>query len=167
MPLPVDDSRIRLNKTSFVIYNHVDLDKAVRFLEDFGMTIVRRSADGKEVFFAGYGPDPFVYIARQAEEGKTSFGGAAYLVEDRSELVKASKVPGASTLCSLNAPSGGEIITLYDPARHPIHLVYGQEQKPEERPELRQRKLELNYEDDKPRKGQFHRFRPGPAPMYK
>ena len=167
MPLSSNDPRIRLNKTSFVVYNHVDLSSATRFLTDFGMDVIHRTADGKELFFGGYGSDPFVYVARQTDDRLPSFGGAAYLVEDREELVKAARVPGASPIRDLDAPGGGEIVTLHDPAGHPVHLVHGQRQKTIENLELRQRKLEMNYEDDKPRKGRFHRFQPGPAPVYK
>lgn len=165
MPLPEDDPRIRLNKCSFVVYYHVDLEKAERFFLDFGMEVADRTKDGSEIFFKGYGPDPFVYIARQAEGQRSSFGGAAYLVENRQELLKATSVPGATDIRIFDAPGGGEIVTLHDPAGFPVHLVYGQKPKPIEQMDLK--KLEVNYEDMKPRKGRFHRFEPGPAPVHK
>jgi hypothetical protein len=167
MPLQAEDPRIRLKKTSFVVYSHADLEQAVQFLQDFGMRVVHRTDDGTQVFLSGYGPDPFVYIAKQANGPVSSFGGAAYAVEDRVELEKAAKIPGASAISTMNAPGGGEIVTLHDPAGHPVHLVYGQQEKGEEKSDLRKRILEVNYEDDKPRKGKFHRFQPGPAPVYK
>ena len=165
MPLPTSDPRIRLNKTSFVIYYHVDLQQAEQFLLHFGLTVVERNADGTEVFFKGYGTDPFVYVARQANGSSSHFGGAAYLVETREELEKAARVPGASQIGPLDAPGGGQIVTLHDPAGHPVHLVYGQQAKAAE--EMNLKKLEFNYEDVKPRKGRFQRFEPGPAPVHK
>ena len=165
MPLPEDDPRIRLHKGSFVIYYHVDISKAEQFLLDFGMKVAHRKADGSEIFFSGYGPDPFVYIARQAQGVDPMFGGAAYVVESRMELEKAAKVAGASAISPLDAPGGGEIVTLHDPAGHPVHLVYGQQPKPTEDQNLQ--KLDINYEDSKPRKGRFQRFDPGPAPVHK
>ena len=167
MPLPAEDPRIRLHKTSYVIYSHVDLDEAVKFLQDFGMTIVHRSLGSGEVYLGGYGPDPFVYVAKRAEAGTPQFEGAAYVVEDRDELVKASKIAGASKIQPLDAPGGGEYVTIHDPAGFPVHLVHGQEQKQVSRSDLRHQRLKFNYEDEKSRKGEFHRFEPGPVPVYK
>lgn len=167
MPLPVEDLRVRLRKTSFVIYSHIDLGKAVQFLQDFGLTVVHRSPDNGEVYLGGYGPDPFVYIAKRAEGVTSRFEGAAYEVEEHSELLKASKIAGASAIRTLDSPGGGECVTLRDPAGHPVHLVYGQKQKEVTRADLRHHRLTLNYEDEKPRRGEFHRFTPGPVPVYK
>lgn len=165
MPLPTNDPRIRIAKTSFVIYYHKDFAKAQQFLLDFGMRICRANDDESERYFQGYGPDPFVYVARQANGESSSFGGAAYLVESRDELIKATKIPGASPIQPLDAPGGGEIVTLRDPADHPVHLVYGQQQKKVDG--LNLKKLDVNYENEKPRKGRFQRFTPGPAPVHK
>lgn len=165
MPIPLGDPRIRLVKTSFVIYNHADLPKAEQFLHDFGLTVAHKSADGNSVFFKGYGPDPFVYLARKADSSDSSFGGGAYTVESREELEKAAQIDGASPIRPLDAPGGGEIVTLTDPAGHLVHVVFGQEEKPTESLDLE--KLTVNYEDEKPRKGKFQRFRIGPAPVHK
>lgn len=165
MPIPKDDPRVALVKTSFVIYEHVDLAKAEQFLLDFGLHVVQRSEDGNEIYFAGYGPDPFLYLARKAgTSGESKFCGAAYLVESRDDLEKASRIPGASEIRSISAmPGGGEMLTLHDPSGIPVHLVHGQTQKPIE--EMKLQKLIINFEDEKPRKGRFHRFEPGPAPV--
>lgn len=159
---------IRLTKTAFVIYYHVDLVKARAFLLDFGLTIVQESPDS-EIFFAGYGVEPFVYVARKGHpaSGGSFFGGAAYVVESRKELQRAAEtIPGASTPSKLTAPGGGEIVTLTDPAGHKVHLVHGQVSKPAS-PPAELKKLVVNYEDAKPRVGRFQRFEPGPAPVYR
>lgn len=164
MPNPKDDKRIRLVTTSFVIYYHVDLPKARQFFLDFGMTISQETPT--EICFAGYGPDPVVYIARQASGSDSHFGGAAYKVETRSELERATAtIPSASAIMALDLPGGGEMVTLTDPAGHPVHLVYGQTPKNPSNPGLE--KLTFNYEDDKPRRGTFQRFTPGPAPVHR
>jgi hypothetical protein len=163
MPIPQGDPRIRLLKTAFVVYYHEDLGRARQFFLDFGMRIVREES-GKEIFFGGYGTEPFVYVARQAEGG-SKFGGAAYEVESRTELERAQKIAGSSSISTLKAPGGGEIVTLTDPAGHLVHLVCGQE--PKEAEDLQLQELVVNYEDKKPRKGSFQRFKPGPAPVYK
>lgn len=160
-----NDQRLKLVKLSFVEYYHADLAKAEKFFLDFGLQIARRSEDGTEIFFKGYGPDPFAYIARQAVDQVSRFGGAAYVVEDRHELERASRIAGATDVRPLKAPGGGEIVTLTDPAGHPVHMVYGQEPKPVE--EMQLAKTVVNFEDEKPRKGAFQRFQPGPAPVFK
>lgn len=163
MPIPEGDKRVRLLKTAFVIYYHASLSDARRFLLDFGMDVVRETP-GQEIFFAGYGSEPFLYVARQAERD-SYFGGAAYEVETRAELEKAVKEYGATPISKLNAPGGGEIATLTDPAGHKVHLVHGQ--TPKAAQNLRLEKLTINYEDEKPRKGTFQRFQPGPAPVHR
>lgn len=162
MPLKPEDPRVRINKASFVIYEHPDLSKATKFLLDFGLSIAHR--DGEDIFFKGYGTDPFVYLARQAKGSNAEFCGAAYLVESRSELEKATRIPGATSIKKLDFPGGGEMVTVHDPAKFPVHLVWGQEQKSAETAE-NHGKLVVNFADDKPRKGNFHRLKPGPAPV--
>lgn len=165
MPLPADDPRVRILKTAFVIHYHVDLAKAREFYLDFGMKIAEERA-GKEIFFKGYGTEPFVYIARAAEDGKINFGGAAYAVESRAELERAIvTIPGASTISKLDAPGGGEIVSFSDPVGHKVHLVYGQADKAAGPPHLE--KLVVNYENEKPRKGKFQRFESGPALVHR
>ena len=156
---------IRLLRTAFVIYYHEDLEKARAFFLDFGMKIAEEKP-GEEIFFKGYGTEPFIYIARKAVNGGgSSFGGAAYVVYSREELQRAEAIDGATRLSSLKAPGGGEILTLTDPAGHKVHLVYGQVEKQQEPMNLK--KLVVNYEDEKPRVGRFQRFEPGPAPIYR
>ena len=163
MPTPESDTRIRLQTTAFVIYYHKDLAKTRQFLLDFGLSIAREDPD-REIFFAGYGVEPFVYVARQSED-ESYFGGGAYEVQTRSELERATKIHRATSIEPLDAPGGGEIVTLTDPVGHKVHLVHGQAKKEAHFPELE--KLVINYEDEKPRKGSFQRFKPGPAPVHR
>lgn len=52
---------IRIVRLSHMRYQHADLAKAKAFLEDFGMHVAY-SEDGA-LYFAGKGPDPYVYVA--------------------------------------------------------------------------------------------------------
>ncbi|KAH7563837.1 hypothetical protein BM1_00884 [Bipolaris maydis] len=163
MSTQTEDARLRLKSTAFVIYYHADLAKARQFLLDFGLSIAKETP-GEEIFFQGYGEEPFVYVARQAS-GTAYFEGAAYEVESRDELERARNLKGASPIISLDSPGGGEYVKLTDPVGHHVYLVHGQTKKVPEMPALK--KLVVNYEDEKPRKGRFHRFEPGPAPVYR
>jgi hypothetical protein len=163
MPIPTNDTRLRLQATAFVIYYHADLAQARQFPIDFGLSVARE-IPGKEIFFKGYGMEPFIYIARQARS-KSYFEGAAYEVESRAELDHASQIDGATPITSLNAPGGGEFVKLTDLVGYHVYLVHGQTKKEPEAPALK--KLVVNYEDEKPRKGKFHRFEPGQAPVHR
>ncbi|KAE8372126.1 Glyoxalase/Bleomycin resistance protein/Dihydroxybiphenyl dioxygenase [Aspergillus bertholletiae] len=157
------DSRVRLLKTAFVVYYHVDLAQAKRFLLDFGLTIALEHS-GKEIFFQGYGTEPYVYIARQAQSDST-FGGAAYVVESRQELETAHQMFGGSAIEPLDGPGGGEQVALTDPLGNPVYLIWGWQEKEAPQPEME--KLTVNYEDEKPRRGRFQRFKPGPALIHR
>ncbi|KAH8809454.1 Glyoxalase/Bleomycin resistance protein/Dihydroxybiphenyl dioxygenase [Xylogone sp. PMI_703] len=158
---PVSNDRIRLVKTAFVLYYHQDLLANKQFLLDFGLEVALEGSN--EIYFKGYGTEPYVYVSRKAEVSK--FGGAAYVVESRRELEKAENIAGATSITPLAGPGGGEKVTLTDPAGHKVHLVHGWTEKPMEPMKLE--KLVVNYEDDKPRKGLFQRFKPGPAPVFR
>lgn len=94
--------QIKLVRISHVRYQHPDLEKILVFLkgqsacsivshsnpsntgaEDFGLSIVKRTED--RVWLGGYGPDEFCYYA---QTGPKKFLGAAFIVEQESDLAK-------------------------------------------------------------------------------
>lgn len=120
-----------------------------------------------ERWFRGYGPDQYVYYARQ---GPKKYLGGAFEVESREELEKVLKVPGATVLSDgieemKDAPGGGYIVTIADPEGFPVNFIWGQEPVREER--KKPEKLLFNDEDEKPRQKAFQRFEPGPAEVHK
>ncbi|KAJ9654480.1 hypothetical protein H2198_006489 [Neophaeococcomyces mojaviensis] len=157
------ETPIELLKTAFVSYSHVDFDTAKQFYLDFGLNIVEESPDS--LFFRGYGTEPFIYHLKRSKTGKSTFDGAAYIVTSRRELERATSVEGATPISRLNAPGGGEVVTLTDPQGFHIHLVHGQAEREADNLDLE--KLTFNYEDNKPRKGRFQRFSAGAAPVYR
>lgn len=156
---------IRLLKTAFVVYHHADLSKAKHFLLDFGLDVSAEEPDGT-TFFKGYGVEPFVYVAHQSKTGESWFGGAAFVVESGAELDRAAQLSCATgPIRDLSGPAGGRVVTLKDPAGHLVHLIHGWQEKQMEPMSLE--KLTVNFEDEKPRKGKFQRFKPGPAPVFR
>lgn len=156
---------IKLLKTAFVDYHHANLPKVKDFLRDFGLDVAHENPDGT-TFFKGYGTEPFIYIARPSPNGSSSFGGAAYVVEGESELERAAQLKDAEgPIRNLEGPAGGRAVTLRDPAGHAVHLIHGWQETTASPPHLQ--KLIINFEDDKPRKGKFQRFEPGPAPVFR
>jgi hypothetical protein len=156
---------IQLLKTAFVIFYHADLSAARKFFLDFGMNIAHE-VPGELIYFKGYGVEPFIYVAAQSKTGASYFGGAAYVVDSKEELQRAAQLESCTEpLRELQGPAGGEIVTLTDPAGHLVHLIHGWTEKAAEPQGLE--RLTFNYEDEKPRKGKFQRFEPGPAPVFR
>lgn len=121
----------------------------------------------KERWFRGYGPDQYVYYAR---EGPKKFLGGTFEVESRAELEKALHIPGVTVLSDgveelKDAPGGGLMVTIADPEGFPINLICDQAPVREER--KKPAKLLVNDESDKPREKRFQRFEAGPAEVHK
>ena len=166
MPSTGEDSRVQLVKTAHVVYYHTDLSKVRQFFLDFGLNIVEEREDA--IFYAGYGVEPYCYVARKSTTGQAAFGGAAYVVSSRRELEKALQLTGASHQINyLDGPGGGEVVTITDPAGFKVHLVHGQKESTELHMPSEVKRVVFNYEDEKLREGIFQRFEPGPAPVYK
>ncbi|KAF7180912.1 hypothetical protein CNMCM7691_000041 [Aspergillus felis] len=154
------ENQIRLVKLAHMRYQHPDLDAITVFLQDFGMKVVKKTDE--EVWYRGYGTDPYVYYARK---GPKAFLGGTFEVESYQDLERAANMPTGSAIEELkDAPGGGFMVTVKDPEGFPINLIYGQSPAaPGEYPS----KLVVNYESDKPRIRQFQRFVPGPAAVHK
>lgn len=129
MGATTDHRQIRLVRLAHIYYNHKDITKASRFLNDFGFQEFKTSdKDKKIIYYRGTGPEPFVYCAREGDVDE--FGGAAFVVGSREDLDYASQtLPEASEVYELvEAPGGGLCVTFKDPVDgFPFHLVYGQD----------------------------------------
>ncbi|CEO59882.1 Putative Trihydroxytoluene oxygenase [Penicillium brasilianum] len=154
------ENQIRLVKLAHMRYQHPDLDQITTFLEDFGMTIAKKTED--QIWYRGYGNDQYVYYARK---GPKEYLGGTFTVETYQDLERATQLPTASKIKKLSdAPGGGSMVTLTDPEGFPVNLIYGQ--KTAEKGKYPER-LAVNYEDEKPRIRRFLRFQPGPAAVHK
>lgn len=160
----IDTSKhVKLVKVAHMRYQHPDIPTITKFLKDFGMHIVKQDGD-ERIWFRGYGSDQYVYYCQKGPEKK--FLGGTFEVESYADLEKAAKLPGAGTIEEMkDAPGGGHILTLHDPAGFPFNLMHGQQ--PAARDEDVPDKLLQNYEVDKPRVRKFNRFTPGPAAVHK
>lgn len=134
-------------------------------MKDFGLHVVKKAEN--ERWYRGYGPDQYVYYARQ---GPRKYLGGSFEVDSRAELEKLLTLPGATVLTDgieemKDAPGGGFIVTIADPEGFPVNFICGQAEVKEQRkhPEM----LVVNYESDKPRQKAFQRFDPGPAEVHK
>jgi len=156
------DEQVKLVKASHMRYQHADMETITTFMLDFGMNIAKQTED--KIWFAGYGPDQYVYVAEKGSEDK--YLGGVFLVESEVDLEIATKIPGAGKIETLDdAPGGGKRITIMDPEGFPVNLTWGQHPISTERkhPE----NLIYNSVANKPRINQFQRFKEGPAGVHK
>src|SRR5512143_246665 len=90
---------VKARALAFLIFERPDLSRAERFLTDFGLRVVSRSATG--VYLRGTGSAPFCYVARAG--AKARFVGFGLVVESGADLQKLAALPGASRIEPLDA----------------------------------------------------------------
>ncbi|OGM47645.1 metapyrocatechase [Aspergillus bombycis] len=153
-------NQVRLMKLAHVRYQHPDLDEITRFLEDFGMTVVKKTSH--EVWYRGYSEDQYVYYACKGPKG---YLGATFAVESYADLERATQLQTASGIQHLSdAPGGGYLVTVKDPEGFPVNLIFGQTPATKG---IVPEKLLVNHEEEKSRVRMFQRFTPGPAAVHK
>src|SRR5690242_281437 len=79
-----------------------DLDVAERFLLDFGLQRVERTAS--VLYMRATDPDPYVYVTHL---GEPRFLSSAWHVTSEDDLKAAARVPGASPIEEVDGPGGG------------------------------------------------------------
>ncbi|KAL5591179.1 hypothetical protein FOVSG1_010068 [Fusarium oxysporum f. sp. vasinfectum] len=163
MTVSSSPDKINVVRLGHVYYKHKNFVKAKRFLADFGF--IETEKRGPRTYYRGYGSEPVVYCLEEASEDE--FGGTALVVNSPTDLEKARRIfPSAGEVCELDAPGGGQYVTVRDPIDGwPLHLVYGQ--TPVE-PMSDYRYLDFNFPRKKNRPGnKFQRFEKGPAMINK
>lgn len=121
---------VRAQSLAYLMFECPDLDKAERFLTDFGLRLAQRSSTGSstgastELYMRSTGTEPFCYRVVLGE--KSQFIGFGLTVATREDLVKLSQLPGASTINPLKYPGGGEGVQLTDPSGFRVEAVCGQ-----------------------------------------
>ncbi|KAK4893331.1 hypothetical protein LTR27_008225 [Elasticomyces elasticus] len=160
---------VRLQRLSFVIYEHPDLAVFRRFAVDFGFEEVSSTAE--ESHFAGYGRDAFVYVARSSPAGAGKrFVGAGFIAESEADFKAASAHTGAQQVDSSKRPGGGQAVRIQDPNGFVVEVCWGLTEQ-----QLPLRGVSavtnggpvLNGALEKARKGHFTRLRDGPAAVHK
>ncbi|KAJ4187439.1 hypothetical protein NW759_016889 [Fusarium solani] len=162
--------KIKVVRLVHVHYQHPQLDKAVEFLKDFGLHEVKRV--GSRVYLAGFGPDPYIYIAEQAPGPRRAFLGGTWAVESEKDFQAAAAHPDASKMEEDSGPGGGKIVSITDPNGYRIGFIYGQNLRSDPAVDETDRIVGdespvVNLANDKPRQGSFRRFNAGPSPVHK
>lgn len=107
---------------AYVMFDRPDLEEAERFLFDFGLHTVGH--DNDLLFLRAADTSPFCYVVRKAPKPK--FVGFGLRVRHREDLDVLARLPGASTVESLDWPGGGWRVRLRDPSGFQVDVVQGQ-----------------------------------------
>lgn len=156
--------KIHIRRLSHMRYGHADMQRIDTFLKDFGMTEVKRTSNPERIYYRGYGPDQYVYVAEKSVT--PIFLGGCFLVESMLDLKYAATLPCArNSITELtDAPGRGHAVTLVDPDGIPVNLIYGQEERERDEAPI---KVSYNTEQEKERVGDFLRFTEAPAKVHK
>jgi hypothetical protein len=165
-------TKIQVTALAHVHYQHPDLSKAITFFADFGFVEAATSDNPKRIYYRGFGPNPYLYIAEQSPDSKRHFLGGTWVTESLEDLHKAAKHPSASGIRDNDGPGGGQIVTLTDPNGFPVSFIHGQTMRTPDTDGTSYFHEETggvvaNTAVEKPRKGAFRRFQPGPSPVNK
>jgi hypothetical protein len=122
------DSRVRLSRLSYVIYEHPSTDGFRKFAQDFGFVEAGTSKADDVTYYRGYGEDPYIYIVRPTQEpAKKRFVGAGFVAESADDFAKASQIEGAEKVDLSDRPGGGRSVVLRDPNGFEMVVLWGQE----------------------------------------
>jgi hypothetical protein len=158
--------KITLDRLLYTHYQHVNLKNANKFFEDFGLIPVQN--EDSLIYYRGFGDSPFIYIAEKSPDAKRHFIGGGWVVSSRDDLDTASKLPGASPIGPCTTPGGGKFVDLTDPNGVNIRLIHGITYRREDEQEQDKPKpVVFNSWNEKPRKGEFQRFKSGPSKVHK
>jgi hypothetical protein len=165
-------SKIQVTALAHVHYQHPSLSTINTFLTDFGLVEAGISSDPQRIYYRGFGPNPYVYIAEQSPDGKRHFLGGTWVAASLDDLNTAAKHPTANSIRENDGPGGGKIVTLTDPNGFPVSFVHGQTLRSkytEDSSYFREETagIAANTAVEKPRKGTFRRFQQGPSPVNK
>ncbi|TKY86949.1 hypothetical protein EX895_003626 [Sporisorium graminicola] len=161
------ENRVILRRIAHIHYRHKDLGKSSQFLRDFGFEPVQHetSKGDKLQYYRGYGDLPYIYVAEEAAAGaQPEFVRVAFEADSEEDFKNASKVAGASEVRQLvEAPGGGQLVSLFDPNGTQIDVIYGQQLVEARTPQHVTQPINPGVKDNeqKPRRaGTFQRFDP-------
>jgi len=111
----------RATALAYLMFHRPDLDRAERFLNEFGLTTVLR--DPETLLLRGAGGTPYCYAVIKADEAR--FAGFGLCVNDIPDLQALARLPGASPIEPLSWPGGGYRVRLTDPSGFEVHAIAG------------------------------------------
>ena len=162
--------RILVTSLAFVHYQHPDLERAVEFFRDFGLSEAARTTS--RIYLRGLGRQPYIYLAEKSPDEQRHFLGGYYNVANLAELEKAATHPTATKIEDLDGPGGGKVVRIKDPHNFIVGFIHSPSTEDLPPPECLQLELSptnsgINTATQKPRTGDTRRFKHGPSPVHK
>jgi len=117
---------VKASSLAHLIFERPDLNRAERFLTDFGLVVAHKTADA--LYMRGTGPAPYCYRVHRAPRPR--FVGFGLCVATKDDLIKLSNLPGASAIETCSESGGGQRIRLTDPSGFVVEAVYGRADAP-------------------------------------
>ncbi len=146
---------IKVKDIAYVRFGAPDLDVMERFLADFGLRSVHRTAD--RLYMSGFGSQPFLHVTERSAEPKAlGFGLVAEGKADLEQLAVAHGTPVTDN----PEPGGGYRVRLQDPQGLLIDVICGFEKAS---PAVVRQPLRLNTVTEPRRFGDTQRIDAGPS----
>lgn len=114
-------SVISVQDIAYVRFEAPDLDLMERFLVDFGLTRVARTAN--TLYMRGKGSEPYVHITHQAPIAKGV--GLGFRAQSEADLQRLADHLGLAVEDS-SEPAGGQVVACTDPAGFRVEVLFGQ-----------------------------------------
>lgn len=130
---------VKAKKLGYLIFERPDLDNAERFLKDFGLHTVSKTAE--QLFMRAADSAPFCYHVIRSD--KTRFIGFGLVVNAERDLLTLKQVDGASEIFNAEYPGGGLAIRLTDPSGFVVEVICEQQTAA---PLAHRNALPLNYD---------------------
>jgi hypothetical protein len=108
---------IKVAGLAWLEFEKPDLDRAERFLADFGFTVADRTPE--TLLLRGRWAGPACLVVRQGTSSR--FAGAAFKAASRHDLDRLARCTGGT----VTAHSDGHVVVLRDPSGFPVRVVYG------------------------------------------
>jgi len=112
---------VKAQALAYLLFERPDLDRAERFLIDFGLVVALRTDDA--MYLRAAVGTPYCYVIRQAPRPR--FVGIGLALGSHADLLRIAGLPGASAVEPVHGPGGGERVRLLDPSGFVVEAVYG------------------------------------------
>lgn len=151
----MSDPVIKVKRLAYVRVSAPDVDRAVEFLEEFGLRVAARTDTA--VYLRGTDPDPPCYVLTRGSADVTAI---AFEADGASDLQRISEAEGAGPIEDLDGPAGGQVVRMRDPQGMQVEIVHGQ--SPLEAIEPAPSHA-FNTDGQRRREGTLPGVRPGPS----
>lgn len=111
---------------AYVRFSAPDVEEALRFLGDFGLSVSAR--ENGQTYLRVNGEAHHTYVLSQ---GPPAFLGFGLTVEQHSDLEEIARHDGGGEIEKTDEPGGGERVVLLDPDGYRVEVVHGMETLPE------------------------------------